>query len=174
MIGWKKKNNYNNKNKIYRQRKLYELNNSNIPRILNDKLITNKFIKREVIIRCFNAFKDKIFRNKWNYHEDNIWSILIYKYSKSMKFIRKKIYLYFQNKESLMHNRFNSLELKNIIYRLEKVQKIFKYKNAYYMYNFLKTIKRFYYKIIIKKDLEIRKKIIRFLNYNYNKYRNLL
>ena len=95
-------------------RKLYEINKINDLDIMKDGLITNKFVKREVIIKCYNEYKDKIFRGIWNYHEDHIWSILIYKYSKSVIFIKEKLYLYFQYKESLMHNRFNLIEMKNI------------------------------------------------------------
>ena len=111
-------------------RQLYEINKTNYRGIMRDPTMTNKFIKREIIIRCYNDYKDKIFGGKWNYHEDNIWSILIHKYSKSMIFIKEYIYLYFQNKESLMHNRYNIQEAKNVLYRFEKIQNIFDYKKT--------------------------------------------
>ena len=86
---------------------------------MRDKTMTNKFIKREIIIKCYSDYKDKFFGGKWNYHEGNIWSILIHKYSKSMIFIKE--YIFFQNKESLMHNRYNIHEANILIYRFEKI-----------------------------------------------------
>ena len=167
--------------KHYRQ--LYEINKTNYLEIMRDKTMTNKFIKREIILRCYNDYKDKIFGGKWNYHEDNIWSILIHKYSKSMIFIKDYIYLYFQNKESLMHNRYNIQEAKNVIYRFEKIQNIFDYKNTYSLDAFLNNIKRVHK--IIQNNVELRKKIINKLNiyicknnnsflYEVNNIRNLL
>ena len=146
--------------KHYRQ--LYEINKTNYLEIMRDKTMTNKFIKREIILRCYNDYKDKIFGGKWNYHEDNIWSILIHKYSKSMIFIKDYIYLYLQNKESLMHNRYNIQEAKNVIYRFEKIQNIFDYKNTYSLDAFLYNIKKVHK--IIKNNVELRKKIINKLN----------
>ena len=157
-----KKNDINKKKNI-NPRKLYELNNSNFMKIAKDFFITNKFIKREIILKCFNSFKEKIYKNKWNYHEDNIWSLLIHKYSKNIIFFKKFIYLYFQNKESLMHNLYNILQIKNIIYRFEVIQKIFNYKNYYHLNLLLKEVNK-YYKGIIKKDNEVRRKIINILN----------
>ena len=160
----------NNKHKNIR-RKLLELNNSFFKTIRDDYYITNKFIKREVIIKCFNEFKDKIFGNKWNYHEDNVWSLLIHKYSKSIKFINASIYFYFQNKESLNHNKFNQLEIRNIADKFEIIQNCFNYKNIYNLNQFLLYLNNYYQKII-KKDLEIRKKIINKLNIFLYKNRN--
>ena len=163
-----KGNNNNHKNI---RRKLLELNNSFFKTIRNDYYITNKFIKREVIIKCFNEFKDKIFGNKWNFHEDNVWSLLIHKYSKSIKFINASIYFYFQNKESLIHNRFNQLEIRNIVDKFGIIQNCFNYKNIYNLNQFLFYLNKYYQKII-KKDLEIRKKIINKLNIFLYKNRN--
>ena len=160
-----------NNNQTNTQRKLLELNNSNYKVKRFDVYITNKFIKREIIIKCFNEFKDKIFGNKWNYHEDNIWSLLIHKYSKSMTFIKIIIYFYFQNKESLMHNRYNLVEMRNVADRFRIIEKYYNYNNVYYLKIFLLFINR-YYKKAIKKDFEIRKKIINYLNDFIYKNRN--
>jgi hypothetical protein len=64
-----------------------------------------------------------------NNYEDNIWSILIYKYANSSIFINKKIYYYFVNQDSTMTNRGNTLELKNLMYRYEMYNEIFKTKD---------------------------------------------
>ena len=166
-----------NKKQTNIQRKLFELNNSYYEAIRKDFYITNKFIKREVIIKCFNEFKDKIFGNKWNFHEDNVWSLLIKKYSKSMKFINVNIYFYFRNSESLMNHRFNLLEIRNIVDRFGMIQKCLNYKNVNILKRFLLYINSYYPKVI-KKDVEITKKIISnlndFINKNANNSDNLI
>ncbi len=57
-------------------------------------MIWNKLIKREVFLKAYEIFKNQIYHEKWNYHEDNIWSTLVYKYANSMICINKVIYLY--------------------------------------------------------------------------------
>ena len=111
-------------NKIIKQPDLFEsiFNNNNI---LSDCYITNKLIKKELFIKAYNLYTTYIYGHKWNYYEDNIWSILINKYAYSSIFINKKIYYYYKNKDSVMNNRGNILELKNIIYRNEMYKKIF-------------------------------------------------
>ena len=42
-----------------------------------DDHITNKLIKKNVFLKAYNEFKDEIFGYKWNFHEDNIWSITL-------------------------------------------------------------------------------------------------
>ena len=93
--------------------------------MLIDFYITNKLIKKELFKKAYNLYKKYIYGKKWNYYEDNIWSILINKYANSSIFINKKIYYYYKNKDSVMNNRGNILELKNIIYRNEMYKKIF-------------------------------------------------
>lgn len=142
-------------NKIIKDFKLNK-KNSNTP-VKNHYLITNKFIKREIILKVYKIFKNKIYKNKWNYHEDHIWSILINKYSKSRILLNEYIYLYLLNRESLMRNIGNILEFKNKIYRFEMLQKIFK--NNFYIFNkLLVFINK--NKIIIKKELETNIKLI--------------
>ena len=77
--------------------------NSITPMEICDYYITNKFIKRELILKIYRSFQNKIYGNKWNYHEDNIWSKLITKYAKSKIILNKYMYLYFLNKDSLMN-----------------------------------------------------------------------
>lgn len=109
---------------ILRQPKLFKSifdSNNN----LNDYFITNKLIKREILLKAYLFFQNRINGEKWNYHEDNIWSILINKYAQSMRCINKIIYLYYLNINSAMLNRGNLLELKNLIYRHEMFKEIF-------------------------------------------------
>lgn len=132
-------------------------------------LITNKFIKNEIIIKCYDFYKKKIYGNKWNYHEDNIWDILIKKFSKTKLYLNRIIYLYLLNKESLMKNKRNSLEIKNYIYRFEMIEKIYRKKNFWILKNvnsLLHNANKFF-KEIIKKDLEIKRKMIHlYIKYN--------
>ena len=60
---------------------------------LNDYLIWNKLIRRDVYIKAYEIFKDKIYGDKWNYHEDNIWSILVHKIANSLRCLKKIIYI---------------------------------------------------------------------------------
>jgi len=97
---------------------------------LIDFYITNKLIKRNILENAIKIFKKEIYLQKWNYFEDNIWSILTYKYSNSSVFVNKIIYNYYsQNNDSVMYNRGNILEMKNLIFRNKMFKKIFKDKN---------------------------------------------
>ena len=123
----KKSLKYSNFNKIIKQPQLYQSAFRN--GYLIDFFITNKLIKREIFENAYKFYKKYIYGEKWNFYEDNIWSILIYKYANSLIFINKVIYYYYLNKESAMMNRNNILELKNLLYRQEMYKEIFKNKN---------------------------------------------
>lgn len=135
---------------------------------LRDFYITNKFIKKELFKNVYQLFIPKIYGDKWNYREDNIWSILIYKYANSSVFINKKIYYYYNNnQDSAMNNPGSLLELKNMLYRNEMYKKIFKKKNEE------KYIITGYYELIdicinnistLKKNEEFKNKIMEELN----------
>lgn len=137
-------------------------------------IITNKFIKKDIALKAYNFFKQKIYGNKWNYHEDNIWNILIQNYTKSNIYLNRYIYLYLLNNESLMKNKKNSLEIKNHIYRFEMAEKMYN-NDINETLNYLISlfyIANKYFKKIINKDIEIKKKIfhfkIKYNNYFYN------
>ena len=90
----------------------------------DDFLITNKFINRKLVLKAYNVFKKKIHKNKWNYHEDNIWNILVRKFSNSSITFNKFIYIYKRNNESLMLNSDNINDVKNRVYRIKTIQEI--------------------------------------------------
>jgi glycosyltransferase involved in cell wall biosynthesis len=121
-----------------------------------DCYITNKFIKKNVIIKAYNNFKKKIYSFKWNYHEDNIWNLLIRKYANSFENIHKIIYIIIRNKKSLMANTKNMIEFKNRIYKFETISEL-------NLVN-IKNEKKFFKKIVKDysyfKEKEIRKRII--------------
>ena len=66
------------------------------------------------MLKSYEYFKSNIYSDKWNYGEDTIWSVLINKYAKSMICIRKTIYIYNSNNDSLINNQFNIIRIKNI------------------------------------------------------------
>ena len=153
-----KKTNYINKceeiNETLNQPKLFEsmfFNNS----IIKDFLIWNKLIKKEIFLKAYKFFEEYIFNGKWNYHEDNIWSILVHRYAESKLCVDKLVYIYNSYNESLINNRFNAIEFQNLIYLHEMYKKIFtlktdeKYLIAEYftLFNSLRKLKIYYINI---------------------------
>ena len=92
----------------------------------NDKLIWNKLIKKEIFLKAYKVFENYIYYKKWNYYEDNIWSLLVHKISNTKICVDKLIYIYNNNlnKGSLMKNRANFIEFTNKIYLFEMKRKI--------------------------------------------------
>ena len=169
---------FTNFNEIIKQPDLYQsLFKKNV---LNDYYITNKLVKREIFMNAYNKFKKYIYGEKWNYYEDNIWSILIYKNAKSSYFINKKIYYYYLNKNSTMMNRGNILELKNLLYRYEMYKEIFKTKNEEKLLTvgFNELLNVFEENInLVKINNEIKNKFIKIINEfmnNYDNYKDII
>lgn len=159
-------------NKIVNQPRIYQSAFKNGR--LNDYLITNKLLKKELFKKIFNIFKPQIYGDKWIYHEDNIFSILAYQNSNSTIFINKIVYIYHQNEESSMSNRGGIMEVKNLLYRNEMYKKLFlneKLKIYEGWLEVLLLLKK--YINIIKQDVAIKNKCIKemkelkeFINYN--------
>jgi glycosyltransferase involved in cell wall biosynthesis len=170
----KKSFQFSNFNQIIQQPKLLE------SAFLNDHLIdfyiTNKLIKRELLENVVKIFGNKIYEQKWNYHEDNIWSILLHKYANSSVFINKIVYFYYsKNSDSEMFNRGNNLEIKNFLFRNEMYQEIFKTKNEEkYIISGYSELLLFLEKNIkiIKENIETKYLCIKHLD-NYKKKYNL-
>ena len=72
--------NCDNDNEILYQPKLFEQY-----LYKKDILITNKMVKRKVYLKVFEALKDRIYGEMWNYAEDEALSSLINKYAESKK-----------------------------------------------------------------------------------------
>ena len=138
---------------------------------MKDYFITNKFIKKETIIKAYENFKNKIFFNKWNFHEDNIWNSLIRRYSNISKDFNKFIYIYKINNQSLVVNK-NSLEIKNKIYLIQTLLELnIRYYNIYKLFKV--TIISCSNQLL--SDIEIKNKLIHICinlinRYNNNKY----
>ena len=156
------------------QPKIFNLGNE-----LYDFLITDKLIKRELFLKAYNLFESKIFGEKWNYAEDEIWSAFINKYANSKICINKIVFIYYSNSDSLMNNRFNILYLDNLINWFEMFEKIYD-KKEYVKY----LLNRIYELIaifnnnnnnnnltnIIKNNFILKQKyirVIKFIIYNY-------
>ena len=147
---------YSKFNKILYQPELFESAFDNNYYLI-DYYITNKFIKRDLLEKAFNSFKSEIYGEKWNYHEDNIWSILIHKLANSSVFINKKIYYYYMNNiDSEMFNRGNALELKNLLLRNKMFKKIFKfnYEKNYIIAGYIELVDKFVEHLEILKKVE--------------------
>ena len=164
-----------NYHKIYRQPELFKsiFNSMNY---LNDFLVWNKLVKRDLYLKAYEIFKEKIYKVKWNYHEDNIWSILVNKYAKSKICVNKLIYIYNDFNDSLMQNRHDLMELNNILYRHFMFNKIFNNKkdgNKYLYAEYLEIISFIEesdnYYLLIKENKNIRNELIKiFVKFNKN------
>ena len=166
------KNLCNEFHKIIKQPKLFESSyqDDKFPKL--DTLIWNKLIKKEIYLKAYNLFKNFIYYKKWNYYEDNIWSLLVHKVANSKICVNKLIYIYNTNlnKASLMKKRRNLLEFKNTIYKFEMTKKIFDDQKSFkYLYIqcislFKKINTSLNYKNNIKNDFELKNRIINNLN----------
>ena len=81
-----------NQNEIQTQPKLFNsifLENNEIMEFM----IWNKIIKKQIFLKAYEIFKKEIYNGKWNYFEDDIWSILVNRYAKSKLCIDKLIYI---------------------------------------------------------------------------------
>ena len=121
-----------------------------------DDHITNKIIKKNLFIKAYNEFKNEIFRYKWNFHEDNIWCILVKKFSKRSAFLNKFIYLYKRNSESLNMQKGNLNDIKSTIYRLKKINTLNNINNKFY-YQFPLMINSYQF----LKDYEIKNNLVK-------------
>ena len=110
--------------------------------VLNDGVLWNKLVKRQLMLKVCKISKKNIYNNKWNYVDDSFLSILINKYAESKICIDKIIYIYNKNDDSLVKNKFNILKLKNRIYYFEMNIKIFAnvIENKYLISNILDFI----------------------------------
>lgn len=154
------------------------------PQIFNDGcmkedfLITNKLIKKDILIKAFESFKQNIYGEKWNYGEDEIWSTLVNKNANSLLCVNKIIYTYFINNDSLITNKFNIFYLKNLLYWLKMFTKIFDNREyAKYLMNrilfILELFKNDNFKNVFKKERELKKNYLKILqNINMKSFNN--
>ena len=85
-----------------------------------DYNVSNKFIKREALIRALNLISKDIFIYMINF-EDGVLNYFLYRTSKTF-FLKKKIaYYYIKNSQSVTSRRINTLDLKFIFFHLKFV-----------------------------------------------------
>lgn len=146
-----------------------------------DYNVSNKFIKREALIRALNCIKNYIFIYMTNF-EDGVLNYFLYRNSKSL-YLRKKIsYYYIKSNDSITSKGLRISDIKFIFLHLKFV---FEYsKNTKYEKNmsnilFLRiAIRRFIRKriLLIKDDFNFYFRIIdefldnRFININNKRY----
>lgn len=170
----KKKNLCSNFGKIYFQPEIFIFANK-----FKDFLIWNKLVKREIFIKAVQKYKKIIYKEKVNYADDEIWSMLINKYAKSMICVNKLIYIYYANNNSLMNKLNKTTYLNNLLSWNEMFKEIFKgKKNKKYLKRpislLIHKISKKDYLIILKKNKDLRQKYIKILiNYKNYKYKNL-
>lgn len=114
-----------NSNKILKQPELFQSTFDDLKCIFDD-VLWNKLVKRKLMLKVYDFFKNKIYSEKWNYGEDTIWSILINKYAKSKFCINKIIYIYKSNNDSLLHLKWSKIELDNKISFIKMFSEILK------------------------------------------------
>ena len=107
---------------------------------INDYFIWNKLVKKELYLKIYHFFKNQIYGSLWNYAEDEIWSTLIYKYSNSMIYTNKVIYIYYNNTIGLMNLKNYYIYLKNLIYWNKMFEKIYKNANKNYIKKHIKRL----------------------------------
>lgn len=166
--------NYPKINKIIKQPELFKIAFKEDYSLL-DYFITNKLVKKEIFNLVYNKLIDRINGEKWNYHEDNIWSLLIYKYANSILYIKNEIYYYYKNNDSEMCNRGKIIEIKNLLYKYEMYLEMFKNKEKYILAiikQILEVIEFLKIYNIINENNTIKNTIITIFKENVHKFNN--
>ena len=124
-----------------------------------DYLITNKLIKREIIFKVYEEISPQIFSNQWNYHEDKLWCYTLHKLTNKITYVDRVMYIYLLNWGSLMKHLASPLEIRNIFYKEEALDKV--YGRRIWRCNYFINIINSWYRNTIKADRELRKRLIR-------------
>ena len=135
---------------------------------VTDDHITNKLIKKNIFLKAYDEYKKEIFSRKWNYHEDNFWSLLTKKYANSKDILNEFIYLYKRNNESLNNQKGNEMEIKNCVYRLKMFKKFNNINITLFKHYFYYLIRNY----PLLKDKEFKNDIIHISFLFFNLYRN--
>ena len=141
---------------------------------MEDYIITNKLVKRELYLKVFQIIKERIYGPKWIIHDDNLWNNLIKKNANSKAIVREYIYYYKRNLGSLNFKMGTILDLISMIHRLDSIQK---FENKSDIFNFRRKLNSIMKLANNNANLayistEARNKlkhiIINFININYN------
>ena len=85
-----------------------------------DYNISNKFIKRECLIRALNIISNQIFIYMINF-EDGVLNYFLYRTAKSLYLIKKIAYYYIKNRDSITRKGIKTTDLKFIFLHLKFV-----------------------------------------------------
>lgn len=111
---------------------------------IEDFLISNKLVARNVYLKAYSFLEERIFGNKWIVHDDNAWNLLIRKYSNNSTIFNQYIYYYKRNEESLNTFRGSLIDLKSLVYRLDMILNIYGTLESKKFQSALKKIINFY------------------------------
>ena len=163
-----------NKYKIEKQPQLFKsiFDSQNM---LTEVFIVNKLIKKEIFLKAYEAFKKEIYNGKWNYFEDNIWSILVNSIAQTKQCTDKIIYIYNNNKDSLTTTNFSLIEFENLIYRHEMYKKLFTSKENekyligeyYFLLNSLKSKQKY---LLLLNEHNINAKFVKIFQFFLDNY----
>ena len=130
-----------------------------------DYNVSNKFVKREALIKALNIIETDIFLYIINF-EDGILNYFLYRTSKSFYLKKKIAYFYIKNRDSITSKGINTLDIKFIFLHLKFV---FEYsKNSKYEKDMSNILFR---RIAIWRN--IQKRILR-INEDFNFYLNII
>lgn len=116
--------------------------------------VSNKFIKRETLIKTLNYISNNLFLYITRF-EDGILNYLLYRVSKSFFFSKKIAYYYIINRDSITTKKYKISDLKCTFLYLKF---IFEYsKNTKYEKNMFNTLFR---RIVIRRNVNRRIKLI--------------
>ena len=110
--------------------------------------VSNKFIKREALIRALNYISNDLFLYITRF-EDGILNYLLYRVSKSFFFSKKIAYYYIINRDSITRRKYKISDLKCTFWYLKF---LFEYsKNTKYEKNMINILLR---RIVIRRNLK--------------------
>ena len=124
-----------------------------------DYLISNKFLKREIIFKAYEEISPRIYSHKWNYHDDKLWSYTLHKLTNKITYVDRYMYIYLLNWGSLMKHLASPLEIKNVFYKEEALDKV--YGRLYWRCDYFLYLINGWYRYLIKSDRELRKSLMR-------------
>ena len=162
--------------KTLTQPEIFEIAFSNYK--VHDELIWNKIIKRKLLLKICKLLKKFIMGEKWNHHEDHVWSLLSHKLAKSMRCVDKIAYIYEKNNQSITRNVGSVLELKNYLNRQEALHEIIFDKNREkYLFNSINGLisrikNNSFFLNLTKSDEEIKFRTIKLISDFINRYEN--
>jgi glycosyltransferase involved in cell wall biosynthesis len=159
--------------KTLTQPEIFEIAFSNYK--VHDELIWNKIIKRKLLLKICKLLKKFIMGEKWNHHEDHVWSLLSHKLAKSMRCVDKIAYIYEKNEQSLSKNTGTIIELNNILKRHEAYEIIFDKNTEKYFFSsindFITRIKNNNYFVnLLKTDEDLKLRAIKILSDFISRY----